>query len=149
MARYHNADWLREKYWGERMSTGDIAEVCDVHRSTIVRAMDREGVETRDMSDYDPMEYTKAAHRAKQTLPRLDTTINGYERIRHRGKEVKHHRLAAVAWFGFGAVAGNHVHHENKIQWDNRESNLRAMDPTEHHREHSEDRRDAKTGRFV
>jgi len=149
VARYHNADWLREMYWENGMTTGDIADECDVARSTIVRAMDRNDVETRDMSDYDPAEYTKAAHRARQKLPRLDTNSNGYERIRHRDHEIKHHRLAAAAWFGLDAVVNNHVHHKNGVKWDNRESNLSPIDPSEHHRKHGDERRDNETGRFA
>lgn len=146
--RYDDADWLREKYWENGLTTGEIADECDVYRSTIVRAMQRNGVETRNMSDYDPAEYTRAAHRARQKIPRLDTTVNGYERIRHQGKECKHHRLLAVAWFGWDAVVGNHVHHRNGVRWDNREENLRPMDPDDHRRHHADEARDAVTGRF-
>lgn len=146
---YHDPDVLRRLYWDEGLTTNDIKDIFNVCRSTIVRAMQRAGVETRDMSDYDPDEYTEAAHRARRTLPQLSTTLNGYERIRHRKQEFKLHRLAAVAWFGTDAIEGDHIHHENGIPWDNREDNLHPMPPEKHNRHHANERRDPETGRFV
>lgn len=62
--QYHDEEWLRERYWGDMMSTGEIADVCDVDRSTIVRWLDRLDIETRDVSDYDQKEITKKAREA-------------------------------------------------------------------------------------
>lgn len=62
--KYRDANWLEKKYWGEGLTTNDIAEICDVYRSTIVRWMDRLDVETRDVSDYDQKELTRPAREA-------------------------------------------------------------------------------------
>ena len=51
------------------------------------------------------------------------------ERVDHR---VSHHRLLAVAEFGFDAVAGMAVHHENGLKWDNRIENLSLKTAEEH-----------------
>ena len=55
------------------------------------------------------------------------------------------HRLAAVAWFGWGAVSGNVVHHENGVPWDNRESNLTPMTLSEHSKLHADPEEARKT----
>jgi hypothetical protein len=76
------------------------------------------------------------------------TDHEGYETWRHqyradggekREETVRIHRLAAVAWFGFGAVAddGVVVHHRSGVPWDNRESNLELMDWVVHSNHHN------------
>jgi 5-methylcytosine-specific restriction endonuclease McrA/transposase-like protein len=47
--RYHDLDWLREKYHGEGMTQAEIAEECDVTPSAVRKWMKRNGVETRDL----------------------------------------------------------------------------------------------------
>lgn len=46
------------------------------------------------------------------------------------------HRLLAVAEYGFDAVVGQDVHHENEVPWDNRPENISLMDPGDHIRHH-------------
>jgi hypothetical protein len=74
--------------------------------------------------------------------PHFETVPRGYERVSHKydteSRYVSVHRLAAVAWFGVDAVAGNHVHHENGIPWDNREENLQVLPPGEHAEKHTD-----------
>lgn len=71
------------------------------------------------------------------------TDYEGYETWRWQYRDctgckkenaVRVHRLAAVAWFGYEAVAGDNtvVHHKNGIPWDNQESNLVPMGRVEH-----------------
>lgn len=59
----------------------------------------------------------------------------GRPRVRHypNGGDLLVHRLAAVAWYGWDAVAGNEVHHRVPVSWLNVESNLMPI-PTEEHR---------------
>lgn len=66
MEEYHYRDeeWLREQYWGNGQSTGQIAERCDVDRSTIVRWLNRHDIETRDKSEIDWSEVTAKAREA-------------------------------------------------------------------------------------
>jgi len=46
--------------------------------------------------------------------------------------KVRHHRLCAVAWFGWNVVEGNDVHHRVNIPWLNTESNLLPIPGAEH-----------------
>jgi len=48
---YRDEKWLREKYHGEKLSSKDIAEICDCQKSTILRWLDRHGIEKRSMSE--------------------------------------------------------------------------------------------------
>lgn len=50
--KYRDADWLREKYVDERLSTPKIGEICDVHHSTIQDWLNRHGIETRQGGPY-------------------------------------------------------------------------------------------------
>lgn len=60
-----------------------------------------------------------------------------YEVVQSPEGEVRLHRLVAVAEYGFEAVAGQQVHHANRIPWDNRPENLLVLSPSEHSRLHA------------
>jgi transposase len=49
--RYHDQDWLREKYHGERMTMEEIGEECGVTVTTISDWMDRHDIDKRDQSE--------------------------------------------------------------------------------------------------
>ena len=49
--KYHDADWLREKYHAERMTLREIADLCGVTGTTIGEWMDRHGIERRDVRE--------------------------------------------------------------------------------------------------
>lgn len=46
--KYHDPEWLREKYHDERMTMREIAALCDVTNTTIGDWLDRHGIEKRD-----------------------------------------------------------------------------------------------------
>lgn len=49
--KYHDEDWLREKYHGERLSTSEIGEICDCSKQTIKLWLEKHGIEKRDRSE--------------------------------------------------------------------------------------------------
>jgi hypothetical protein len=71
----------------------------------------------------------------------------GYTKWRHSvdyedGKvdhRVSVHRLLAVAEYGFDAVVDMHVHHKNRIKWDNRGKNIKLLDSSEHIKHHHDE----------
>lgn len=46
-----DAEWLREQYWDEGRNSNDIADELGVKGTTILRWMERHGIERRDMSE--------------------------------------------------------------------------------------------------
>jgi DNA-binding CsgD family transcriptional regulator len=46
--------------------------------------------------------------------------------------QVLHHRLLAVAEYGFEAVVDKQIHHKNGIPWDNRPENIEPLTQREH-----------------
>jgi len=158
----HGADKLKKMY--STMSENAIAEDLGISRTAVKGALrsidvDRRGqseaekLKNEQMSEEERLKQVEAAHKARR-VERAEYRLSqrGYEYWRSFNGEsedtVKVHRLAAVAWYGLDAVVDNHVHHENRIPWDNRESNLAPMDPAEHNELHADDHRDAATGRF-
>jgi len=91
---------------------------------------------------------------AKESIPygrmysELYTDWEGYEKFTDRKVSRENekisegtgtiliHRLAAVAWFGYDAVAENVIHHKLPIEWVNIEANLEPMDNAEHINRH-------------
>jgi hypothetical protein len=127
---------LRRLYQEQELSQKQIAEKFGASQATISTWMSRFGIPTRDHS-----RATRLAVGSRH--PHFSTDGKGYERASAREPRgsVKHvlvHRLVAVAEHGFGSVAGNDVHHQNNIPFDNRPSNLEVIDPIKHRREHGQ-----------
>lgn len=109
------------------------------------------GMTLREIGDHFGVTHgTVRNHMKKHGIPRRRARCDklgshhfdemGYERFRvydgGQNSSVRIHRLAAVAWFGLDAVAGNDVHHKNGRRFDNREENLEPISREEHTRRH-------------
>jgi hypothetical protein len=141
---------LRRLYHGEGLTQAEIGERFGVTHRTIGNWMMQHGIPRRP----DATKRDWSGHRSPRWVPYAGYKTNaaGYEvwRSRTDGRAtVLVHRLAAVAWFGYDAVAGNDVHHRNDVPWDNREVNLRPMDPSEHRSHHAKSRERDDGGNFV
>jgi transposase len=49
--KYHDPEWLREKYHGEVMTLKEIGELCGVSRPTISDWLDRHGIDKRTQKE--------------------------------------------------------------------------------------------------
>jgi len=120
-------------YFDRGMSQRDIAEELDTVQCVIADWFGRHEIETPS--------YAKAGQMARRVnRAYFCTTKDGYEvagsRVGESTYDVRIHRLVAVAEEGYDSVAGDVVHHENEIPWDNRPSNLTVMDDLEHRNMH-------------
>ena len=133
---YREEDTLRRLYHDERLSTFEIAERFGVEHSTISKWMKRNDVEPRSTSEA----QSNRTDLLKSPACYI-TDERGYSLWRTQHNDEQHtvyvHRLAAVAWNGFDAVAKKDVHHKNGIKWDNRESNLEPLTPSQHRKRHT------------
>jgi len=113
---------LAKLYWERGLSQKEIAQRCDCSVALVSKQMSEQNIPVRGGYNGNPTIYTG--------------TQSGYERIhcRDQGDTVKclHHRLVAVAEFGFDAVRGMDVHHLNGIQLDTRPSNITVLPKDEH-----------------
>jgi len=73
--KYRDEEWLRDQYHGERLSAGDIADKCDCAKSTILRWLDRHGIEKRDRSEAAEIRAERYPH----------TTDAGAEALKEHG----------------------------------------------------------------
>jgi DNA-binding XRE family transcriptional regulator len=140
MEKYKDADWLERKYWEENLTTHEMGDIVDMNHGTIVYWMAKhdiprknniELIKQRCRKEYATYFTKKSGHEAWQT----SDTEGGEDYCAV-------HRLAAVAWFGWDAVVGNDVHHDNNVPWDNREENLTPMGDREHMQHHAKEFKD-------
>lgn len=138
---WQDAETLRELYHEKGMTTREIADELECNNSTVSRWMNKHEIEARDnwRAGVDAAAEANRVERVK-----MRTHERGYEYWGHTeweddervSKIVYVHRLQAVAEFGYDAVAGKSVHHENGVPWDNRPDNLELMTRSEHQNEH-------------
>lgn len=127
---WRDKETLQRLHHEERLTQEEMGERLGCTRRTISEWFSRHGIE------------------ARMGPPRIErvhysTRKEGYEIWQDKCPPSRDdtcliHRLAAVAWFGFDAVRDHHVHHENRIPWDNREENLELFTPSEHARHHQQ-----------
>lgn len=129
--RYRDEDTLRRLYVEEGLSSREVAERLDCSPPTVVNWLKKFGIPLEPSKRDRPVFYGTST----QGYEYWQTDVGGRER-----ETVRVHRLAAVAWFGFEAVAGNVVHHRNGLTYDNRELNLEPMDRGTHQTLHNEKR---------
>lgn len=130
---WRDEETLRELYFDEEMSQRDIAEHFDTTQGVINDWFRR--------FDIDVPSYAEAGQIARRVdRAYFYTSTSGYElagsRVGESTYDIQIHRLVAIAEEGYNSVAGNVVHHENEIPWDNRPSNLTVMDELEHRNMH-------------
>lgn len=127
---YHDKERLREKYVEEGLKLREIADEWDCSDATILRQLQNFGIETRE--------------RGNPRTPGVKLLMNNHGHMYWRntsrpdkGRTMMVHRLLAIAELGVDAVAGNDVHHDNEVPWDNRPANLVVMSDADHARHHS------------
>jgi len=132
---------LHNLYVVQNMTDSEIADTFGVSKSTVTYHRNKHSIEGRT-----PKEY------ASLRPATLEQTKDGYvywnANTADEYRRVYVHRLLAVAEYGIENVKSHEVHHTNGMTWDNRADNIELMTEEEHKREHAEQRRDNKTGRF-
>lgn len=122
-AVYKNKEWLIQKYHNESKTLEELAEICSVCDETIYYYMEKFDIQRRDNT-------------VIMKPLNLKTTKRGYEIFQPKEGRIIHHRLLAVAEYGFEAVKGKEVHHKNGIPWDNRPENIDLLAKEDHQRLH-------------
>jgi len=135
-APWRDAELLEELYWGKNMDSYTIADKLGCGSNTIRRWMEKYGIERRGGGEAAVLE------RQRKPAP-LYMNFAGYMRwhtqYEYEVDRIFVHQLLAIAMYGIEAVKTNVVHHENKIPWDNRPSNISIMsksNPRSHHYNH-------------
>lgn len=60
--KYTDAEWLREKYVSEKLSTAEISDLCDVTKETIRRWLNNHDIDTRSKSEAAKLRVEKYPH---------------------------------------------------------------------------------------
>jgi uncharacterized protein YjcR len=118
---------LEQDYYEKGLKLTEMASKYGCSKANVIRWMDRFGIDRIDPNDKPPV----MRHDSK-----------GYEVFNHtkpdgQMSKLYHHRLLAVAKYGFDEVCGKDIHHKNEIPWDNRPENLEPLTRSEHSRLHA------------
>lgn len=141
---WKDAETLRRLYHEKGLTTREVADELGCSNGTISRWLNNHGIESRA----NWKAGVEAARRANRVdYAKVRTLPSGYEYWSSREwrpgddsstQEIVYvHRLLAVAEYGFDAVSGKDVHHENGIPWDTRPDNIALLDKEDHGRLHS------------
>jgi transposase-like protein len=127
--KWRDEETLRKLYWDEGLSSIQIAKKLGCTKPVILNWMKRFGIERRKEN--------------KDKLLAPFTNKEGYEVVSSSAyggdKAAYIHKLVAIAEYGWDAVDGKLVHHENEIKWDNRPENLTPLTRREHNVVHGGD----------
>jgi len=93
--KYRDEEWLRDQYHGERLSAGDIADKCDCAKSTILRWLDRHGIEKRDRSEAAEIRAERYPHTTEAGAEALkEHGVNAWEYWDDEQREAFRERLS-------------------------------------------------------
>lgn len=126
-APYKDKERLDELYHGEGLSAEQIAERLDCSKASVLRWMQKHGIDRRRQKTERPPGITMHSG----GYERVSVTING------ESKGVLLHRLLAVAVYGFEVVQEHDVHHKKNIPWLNTPENLELVSKEDHPSKHA------------
>lgn len=133
---YKDKETLNRLYWDKGLSFAKIGDRFGVSGKTIHYWFDKYELPRRGIGG----EYPYAPFRTQPS----STDSAGVEmwRTKHNGDDlrVRHHRLYAVAMYGFDEVVNGHIWFKNGLPWDVREDNMELLSPSEHSRRQLEER---------
>lgn len=93
--KYRDEDWLREQYQDKQLSTRDIAEKCDCANSTIIRWLDRHGIEKRSKSEAAKIRAERHPHTLEAGAKALkEADVNAWELFDEKEREAFRERLS-------------------------------------------------------
>jgi len=142
---WRDEETLREEYVHKQRSSTELAEKWGCSHATVMNWVKKYGFDKYSRLP----RFTLGTRKSEEQLDgsRHSTTTYEYLKTRPEGSavtRVMHHRLLAVAEWGFNAVRGKEVHHQNNIPWDNRPDNLELLTKAAHSREHAQERNDTE-----
>ena len=151
--------WAADRPWRDRClmrtlyvdadkSSYEIGELVGCAHNTVSKWLRRHEIETETNPG---VEAAQAAKRKAHAS--LSVTGHGYEDFKSHNSDgttdhLKHHRLLAVAEYGFDALCGSAVHHKNGIPWANWPDNIEIMPDSEHRAHHAAERERNRDGTF-
>jgi len=128
-SKYRDKNYLQRKYVQEGLSLSEIADDCGTCTENVRRWAHKHDLNVKGVKSKHPNYFTRK---------------NGYEVVRDYFDgdivEVRIHRLVAIAngELDPSEVNGSqkHVHHKNRIRYDNRPDNLEVLSASDHMKIH-------------
>ena len=132
---YREEEFLISLYIDQELSMTEIGKRVGRDGGTIQYWLKKHGIERRSR------EEAQQLRRLRGTDVGFYTRTDGYEEIStthdREYERFLHHRLIAVAEYGYEAVVDNHVHHALEIPWANWREVLDVVSPAEHREKHA------------
>ena len=133
---------LRELFVNDGLKKDEIAAELDSNYNTVDRHLRYYGLDD-EISSFERHIKRRSRDNEVISFRTLGEYSSGAYEIWDPNKsdcepasQVLHHRLLAVAEYGFEAVVDKQVHHKNGIPWDNRPDNIEPISQRDHIRKH-------------
>jgi transcriptional regulator with XRE-family HTH domain len=135
---WRDEDVLYKLYHEERLSQADIADRLGCRHETVRRWLNKhDSIEPRTFSESLKNRFEQKGHPARKERCSYFMDNEGYMIASDSYKQVRIHRLIAVAEHGFSDVSENVVHHKRQIPWLNYAENLEVMSRSDHMSHHN------------
>jgi len=134
LPEYEDAEWLRQKYWGEELTLAQMATIVGVDPNTVLNWMIKHNISRRSKSEGrrgDKNSNWKGGRRKSQgyILIYAPDHVNSDKR-----NYILEHRLVMANHLGRPLESWEIVHHKNGIKDDNRIENLVLLPQQAEHR---------------
>lgn len=127
---YRNKNWLKSKYQKEKLSMHNIANLCGVTHSCVLRWMIKYSIPRRvptnkgdENGNYKDGTKLHSGYKLIKTKNHPQAQANGY---------MREHRLIMEKHLNRYLTANEHIHHKDGNKLNNNINNLELMTNTEH-----------------
>lgn len=124
MMNYKDAEWLQAEYVEKDRTQESLAEECGVSRMTIYRWRKKFDIQKPETAQFGMQTDDYEQWKCEVGAGSADSVT-------------VHRLLATLKVDDLAELDGKHVHHANRIPWDNRLENLEVVSPEEHGKIHA------------
>jgi len=135
---YRNKEWLKQKYFQEKLLMREIADICGVQTDTISRWFKKFGLKSRSMSECHKGKWN-GRYKGHKTIKRGKRGKGGsYVLLNINGKRYREHRIIMEKVLRRKLLFQETVHHKDGNSLNNKPSNLQLFQTRSAHQRYED-----------